>query len=99
MFFEYTLIAGVNDSLADARRLPALLRGLPAKLNLIPMNPHADAAAAPPAGDVVDRFAAEVHRGGLRVTLRRDRGRDIDAACGQLAARGLDREAAGSPHD
>jgi len=99
VFFEYTLIAGVNDSLADARRLPALLRGLPAKLNLIPMNPHADAAAAPPAGDVVDRFAAEVHRGGLRVTLRRDRGRDIDAACGQLAARGLDREAAGSPHD
>lgn len=94
VFFEYTLIAGVNDSLTDARRLPELLRGLPAKLNLIPMNPHPDTSALPPAGDVVDRFAAEVHRGGLRVTLRRDRGRDIDAACGQLAARGLDPGAA-----
>jgi 23S rRNA (adenine2503-C2)-methyltransferase len=88
VFFEYTLMAGINDSVADARRLPALLRGIPAKLNVIPMNPHADAAYEPPADDVVDRFTAEVHRAGLRVTLRRDRGRDIDAACGQLAARG-----------
>jgi 23S rRNA (adenine2503-C2)-methyltransferase len=89
VFFEYTLMAGVNDSLEDARRLPGLLRGLPAKLNVIPMNPHQDAPYQPPEPEVVDRFTAEVHRGGLRVTLRRDRGRDIDAACGQLAARGL----------
>jgi len=88
VFFEYTLMAGVNDSLADARRLPKLLQGIPAKLNVIPMNPHVDAPYAPPSDEVVDRFTAEVHRGGLRVTLRRDRGRDIDAACGQLAARG-----------
>ena len=90
VFFEYTLMAGVNDSLADARRLPELLRGIPAKLNVIPMNPHSDASYLPPDDGVVDRFTAEVHRGGLRVTLRRDRGRDIDAACGQLAARGLE---------
>jgi 23S rRNA (adenine2503-C2)-methyltransferase len=87
VFFEYTLMAGVNDSLDDARRLPHLLRGIPSKLNVIPMNPHPDAPYRPPARDVVDRFAAALHEGGLRVTLRRNRGADIDAACGQLAAR------------
>jgi len=90
VFFEYTLMAGVNDSVEDARRLPGLLRGIPAKLNVIPMNPHGDSPYRPPEDAVVDRFTAAVHDGGLRVTLRRDRGRDIDAACGQLAARGLE---------
>ena len=87
VFFEYTLMAGVNDSLDDAARLPALLRGIPCKLNVIPMNPHPGSGFAAPTDEVVDRFTAEVHRGGLRVTLRRNRGTDIDAACGQLAAR------------
>ena len=89
VFFEYTLMAGVNDSVEDARRLPQLLRGIPAKLNVIPMNPHDDAPYQPPTQQAVDAFTAEAHRGGLRVTLRRDRGRDIDAACGQLARRGI----------
>ncbi len=87
VFFEYTLMKGVNDSLEDARLLPRLLRGIPSKLNVIPMNPHPDAPYQPPAGDVIDRFTAALHEGGLRVTLRRNRGADIDAACGQLAAR------------
>ncbi len=87
VFFEYTLMAGVNDSEADARRLPGLLRGIPAKLNVIPMNPHSDADYRPPEPDVVDRFTSVLHAAGVRVTLRRDRGRDIDAACGQLANR------------
>jgi len=87
VFFEYTLMDGVNDSVEDARRLPALLAGIPSKLNVIPMNPHADAPYRPPPPERVDRFTAELHRAGLRVTLRRDRGRDIDAACGQLANR------------
>lgn len=87
VFFEYTLMAGVNDSEADARRLPGLLRGIPSKVNIIPMNPHEDAPYEPPAPDVVDRFTAILHDAGVRVTLRRDRGRDIDAACGQLANR------------
>jgi len=87
VFFEYTLIAGVNDSLADARRLPELLRGIPAKLNLIPMNPHEDSHFQPSDGASVDRFRREVAAGGLRVTLRRSRGPDIQAACGQLALR------------
>lgn len=87
VLFEYTLMAGVNDSLEDARRLPQLLEGIPARLNLIPMNPHPDAPQQPPSQEVCDAFAAEAHAGGLRVTLRRNRGRDIDAACGQLARR------------
>jgi 23S rRNA (adenine2503-C2)-methyltransferase len=87
VFFEYTLIEGVNDSLEDARRLPNLLRDIPAKLNVIPMNPHADSPHRAPSDAVCDAFTAELHRSGLRVTLRRNRGRDIDAACGQLARR------------
>jgi hypothetical protein len=67
--------------------MPRLLEGIPAKVNVIPMNPHADAPYQPPPTAVVDRFTAALHEAGLRVTLRRDRGRDIDAACGQLANR------------
>ena len=87
VFFEYTLIEGVNDSPEDARRLAPLLRGIPSKLNLIPMNPHPDARYRPPAEPVIDRFLREVAASGLRVTLRRSRGPDIQAACGQLALR------------
>jgi 23S rRNA (adenine2503-C2)-methyltransferase len=87
VFFEYTLMEGVNDSVEDARRLPRLLDGIPSKLNVIPMNPHPDAPYRPPSPAVIDRFTAVLHAAGVRVTLRRDRGRDIDAACGQLANR------------
>ena len=87
VFFEYTLLEGVNDALEDARRLATLVRGLPSKVNLIPMNPHPDATHRPPSPEVASRFAAELARRGVTVTLRRPRGRDIDAACGQLAAR------------
>jgi len=93
VFFEYTLMDGVNDSLADARRMPRLLEGIPAKVNVIPMNPHGDAPYRPPPAAIVDRFTAALHEAGLRVTLRRDRGRDIDAACGQLANRPESRQA------
>jgi 23S rRNA (adenine2503-C2)-methyltransferase len=85
VFIEYTLLEGVNDSLDDARRLPGLLEGIPCKLNLIPANPHEGSAYRAPAVEVMDRFAAAVHDAGMRVTLRRARGSDIDAACGQLA--------------
>jgi 23S rRNA (adenine2503-C2)-methyltransferase len=88
IFFEYTLIEGVNDALADARRLVQRLEGLPAKVNLIPMNPHPDSAHRAPSAEVCSRFAGELARRGVTVTLRRPRGADIDAACGQLAARG-----------
>lgn len=85
VFFEYTLLEGVNDSLEDADRLPTLLRGIPCKLNLIPANPHPGGRYRAPAQQVMDRFAERVHGHGLRVTLRRSRGSDIAAACGQLA--------------
>lgn len=97
VFFEYTLMEGINDSLDDARRLPRLLRGIPAKLNVIPMNPHEDAPQRPPSRAVCDAFTAELHRAGLRVTLRRNRGADIDAACGQLAARETGRPSERAP--
>ena len=87
VFFAYTLMKGVNDSVDDARLLPKLLRGIPSKINVIPMNPHPDAPYEAPDEDVIDRFTAALHQGGLRVTLRRNRGADIAAACGQLAAR------------
>ena len=88
IFFEYTLMAGVNDAPADAVRLVELLRGLPSKVNLIPMNAHADSGERPPSAETASRFMGELVRGGLTVTLRRSRGADIDAACGQLAVRG-----------
>ncbi len=88
VFFEYTLLRDVNDAPADARRLVELLRGLPSKVNVIPLNPHPDASHRPPEERVVDRFLGELARAGLTVTLRRSRGADIDAACGQLAMRG-----------
>lgn len=87
VFFEYTLMEGVNDSIEDARRLPKLLEGIASKVNVIPMNPHPDAPYRPPKPEVIDRFSATLHDAGIRVTLRRDRGSDIDAACGQLANR------------
>jgi 23S rRNA (adenine2503-C2)-methyltransferase len=87
VFFEYTLIEGVNDAVEDARALAGRVRGLPCKVNLIPMNAHADSPHGPPSEAVMDRFMGELVRGGVTVTLRRNRGADIDAACGQLAAR------------
>lgn len=87
VFFEYTLIDGVNDSLDDARRLVRLLAGLPSKVNVIPLNPHPGSPYRTPRLEVASRFLGHLSAAGLTVTLRRSRGGDIDAACGQLAAR------------
>jgi 23S rRNA (adenine2503-C2)-methyltransferase len=94
VFFEYTLIAGVNDREDDARQLVRLLAGIPSKVNVIPMNPHADSPHRPPTSEVASRFLGVLARAGLTVTLRRSRGSDIDAACGQLAAKGPTTEVA-----
>ncbi|MCP5055761.1 MAG: 23S rRNA (adenine(2503)-C(2))-methyltransferase RlmN [bacterium] len=91
VFFEYILIDGVNDAPADAREVGRLLQGLPSKLNLIPMNAHSDTGYASPPPERIDAFMGELVKGGVTTTLRRSRGADIDAACGQLAVR----EAAG----
>jgi 23S rRNA (adenine2503-C2)-methyltransferase len=88
VFFEYTLVEGVNDAPEDARRLVSLLRGIPSKVNLIPVNTHAGSGFRPPPTELADRFMGELVRGGITTTLRRSRGADIDAACGQLVMRG-----------
>jgi 23S rRNA (adenine2503-C2)-methyltransferase len=85
--FEYVLLAGVNDALADAAELARLLRGIRCKVNLIPWNPHPEAPYQRPAPAVIDAFQAECKRQGLPTYLRTPRGDDIDAACGQLANR------------
>ena len=90
--FEYVLLAGRNDTDADAARLPRLLRGIPAKVNLIPWNPHPGAPFARPAWERVVAFQEALKARGLPVYVRRPRGDDIAAACGQLAA-----EAAAAP--
>jgi 23S rRNA (adenine2503-C2)-methyltransferase len=85
--FEYVLLAGVNDSKADAARLARLLRGFPCKVNVIPWNPHPLAPFKRPAPAAIEAFQNEVKKQGLPAYLRTPRGDDIDAACGQLAAR------------
>jgi 23S rRNA (adenine2503-C2)-methyltransferase len=85
--FEYVLLAGVNDSLEDAARLVKLLGKRPCKVNLIPWNPHPLAPYRRPTEEAIERFQNEVKRRGLPAYLRLPRGDDIDAACGQLAAR------------
>lgn len=85
--FEYVLLDGVNDSLEDAKRLARLLRAIPSKVNLIPWNPHPLSAYRRPSDARVRAFWEELRARGLPVYVRRSRGDDIDAACGQLAAR------------
>jgi 23S rRNA (adenine2503-C2)-methyltransferase len=84
--FEYVLLAGVNDTAADATRLVTLLHGIRAKVNLIPFNPFPESGFAPPRPAVVAQFQQRLHAAGLNATVRATRGRDIQAACGQLAA-------------
>jgi 23S rRNA (adenine2503-C2)-methyltransferase len=96
IFFEYTLLADVNDSLEHARGLVALLRGVPAKVNLIPVNPHEGSPYRAPSDAVADAFMRVLADAGITVTLRRSRGADIDAACGQLAAKRPARAASGA---
>jgi 23S rRNA (adenine2503-C2)-methyltransferase len=86
--FEYVLLGGVNDTLEDARRLADLVRGIPAKVNLIPYNANPGLPyVAPPPDRVVD-FQEALAARHLTVVVRKNRGRDISAACGQLAAEG-----------
>lgn len=86
--FEYVLLAGVNDSPADARRLVSLLRDIRSKVNLIPLNPAAGIPYERPSDERVDAFGRILAERGLTVSVRKSRGRDIRAACGQLAVEG-----------
>ena len=86
VFVEYVMLAGINDSWAQAVALADLLDPRIYKINLIPYNPT-DSPYAGSSTKAIDAFRAELERRGLEATVRLTRGRDIDAACGQLAAR------------
>ncbi|MFQ5912101.1 MAG: 23S rRNA (adenine(2503)-C(2))-methyltransferase RlmN [Nitrospinota bacterium] len=88
--FEYTLLRGVNDSVEDAGLLARLVRGVRCKVNLIPFNPSPALPYQRPDDPDVDRFARALLARGVTVTVRKSRGRDIDAACGLLAGAAID---------
>jgi 23S rRNA (adenine2503-C2)-methyltransferase len=85
--FEYVLISGINDTDEDAKRLPRLVAGVPAKFNIIPVNAVDGSDFRPPDPDRVEAFCAPIRRAGYTVITRNSRGADISAACGQLAGR------------
>jgi 23S rRNA (adenine2503-C2)-methyltransferase len=82
--FEYVMLRGINDSMADAHALVQLIAGIPAKVNLIPFNPWPGSAYETSSGAAIARFAGVVMDAGFSAPVRTPRGRDILAACGQL---------------
>ena len=86
--FEYVLLGGVNDTPADARRLAGLLAGLKSKVNLLPLNEAAGIPFERPSDERVNAFARILAERDLIVSVRKSRGRDIRAACGQLIVEG-----------
>jgi 23S rRNA (adenine2503-C2)-methyltransferase len=86
--FEYVLLAGVNDGDADAERLARLVAGIPAKVNLIPYNENPGLGFRAPAPQRVQAFQEILYRREVNAVVRKNRGPDIAAACGQLAAEG-----------
>lgn len=87
--FEYVMLKGVNDSLAEARALVRLLAGIPAKINLIPFNPWPNTRYECSDWETIERFADVVNRAGYASPVRTPRGRDIFAACGQLKSESI----------
>jgi 23S rRNA (adenine2503-C2)-methyltransferase len=92
--FEYVLLAGVNDRPEDARRLAKLLAGVKSKVNLIPLNAAPGIPFERPSDVAIDAFAKILADRGLLVSVRKSRGRDIRAACGQLIVEGQKRSPA-----
>ena len=87
--FEYVMLKGVNDTVADAKRLVKLLAGLPAKVNLIPFNPWPGSTFECSEWDVIEVFAEILNKAGYASPVRTPRGRDIMAACGQLKSESM----------
>lgn len=82
--FEYVMLKDVNDSAADARALIRLLKDVPCKMNLIPFNPYPNSIYQCSSRKTIEQFKDILHRSGMVTTVRKPRGEDIDAACGQL---------------
>ncbi|NRA30133.1 MAG: 23S rRNA (adenine(2503)-C(2))-methyltransferase RlmN [Parvularculaceae bacterium] len=91
--FEYVMLKGVNDSDAEARELVRLLKGIPAKINLIPFNPWPNSQYECSDWDRIEAFAEIVNRAGYASPIRTPRGRDVGAACGQLKTDSLKKRA------
>ena len=91
ILFEYVMLDGVNDSLEHAKQLAGLLKGMAVKVNLIPFNPfeQSDYQTSPKAR--VEKFQDYLYSKGIRTMTRRERGGDIDGACGQLAGKVIDK--------
>ena len=89
--FEYVMLDGVNDSVQQAHELVALVRDLPCKFNLIPWNPFPQAPYRRSSNNAIHRFRDVLQNAGFVVTVRKTRGGDIDAACGQLAGQVVDK--------
>jgi len=89
--FEYIMLAGINDSISQARELVKLVKDTPCKFNLIPFNPFPNSGYKCSSSEAIRQFRDVLMQAGLISTVRKTRGDDIDAACGQLAGRVLDR--------
>jgi 23S rRNA (adenine2503-C2)-methyltransferase len=85
--FEYVLLEGVNDSPQDAKRLLRILRGIPSKVNLIPLNEAAEIPFRRPSDERIRSFQESLMKGGMAAIVRTSKGSDISAACGQLQAK------------
>jgi 23S rRNA (adenine2503-C2)-methyltransferase len=93
--FEYVMLKGVNDSEADARELVRLISGMPAKVNLIPFNPWPGSTYETSSNNQIQRFAQIIMDAGYASPVRKPRGRDIMAACGQLKSESVRERKAG----
>lgn len=85
--FEYSLVAGVNDTKEDAEELSRLIHGMNCHVNLIPVNPIKERNYKQPDHTATEKFKIELEKNAINVTIRREMGRDIDGACGQLRKR------------
>ncbi len=85
--FEYVMVEGINDSSQDAKRLLKILRGIPSKVNLIPLNEAPEIPFKKPSEEKIKRFQEILMEGGLTAIVRTSKGREISAACGQLQAK------------
>jgi 23S rRNA (adenine2503-C2)-methyltransferase len=89
--FEYVMLEGINDELEHAHQLAALMKTVPSKVNLIPFNSFEGIDYQRSSNSRINRFRDILHNAGVIVTVRRTRGDDIEAACGQLAGDVMDR--------
>jgi 23S rRNA (adenine2503-C2)-methyltransferase len=89
--FEYVMLDGINDSMQDARGLIKLLKTVPSKINLIPFNPFPNSVYRCSSNEAINRFKTVLNDAGIVTTVRKTRGEDIDAACGQLVGQVKDK--------